>query len=570
MSTSKPSGASEPGQTPPSGGGWQQAPSPAGSGFFDSLRRSGWYRADNRMLGGVCSGIAARTGWDLGLVRGVVAVLAIFLGPVWIAYGVAWALLPEQRDGRIHLETLTLGRFDIAQLGAAIMILLGFGNIFPWVTGGGPAYMVIGLVVLGLAAAIVAVAGSRTGQNRPGRQAPPVFPTAPEPAGQAGPHAAAPEAPFPADAAPGQDSPSLRTGPEGDALPPSSPSSPSAAAAPPPADWRTQGGPVPGASSFTGAAPGRDQPPVSDVWSRIPAPSPAATPLMVPVPPRRHPVSSRVNLVVTGLVVLVIAAVLYLYRVEWDTDPGSFSEVPLLVGGALCLILVGGALAIAAIRDRGAGWLVALSVVGALIGVPLAAGYSANRANVDWEENAGSASVGQDVLGNSVQEAAFDWTADTISDTDSITLDLTGAPADADKTITVTGPFQDLDVMVAQGQSVTFQVNGSLQNIMPNYYTGPGRVGDWIPWVPEVSQVVDSLGFRTPWWSPDHTITVVVDSGSGWMTIDEAAPPDPSASPSTSEEGAQSGAQSGGDSAGRETPQPSPTGSTTADQTDNS
>jgi phage shock protein PspC (stress-responsive transcriptional regulator) len=525
------------------------------------------------MLGGVCSGIAARTGWDLGLVRGVVAVLAIFLGPVWIAYGVAWALLPEQRDGRIHLETLALGHFDIAQLGAAIMILLGFGNIFPWVTGGGPAYMVIGLVVLGLAAAIVAVAGSRTGQNRPGRQTPPVFPTAPEPDGPASPHAAAPEAPFPAfpadagpssaaDAAPGQDSPSLRTGPEGDALPP--PSSPSAA------DWRTQGGPVPGASSFTGAAAGYDQPPASGVWSRIPAPSPAETPLMVPIPPRRRPVSSRVNLVVTGLVVLVVAAVLYLYRVERDTDPGSFSEVPLLVGGALCLILVGGALAIAAIRDRGAGWLVALSVVGALIGAPLAAGYSANRAHVDWEEDAGSASVGQDVLGNSVQEAAFDWTADTISDTDSITLDLTGAPVDADKTITVTGPFQDLDVMVAQGQSVTFQINGSLQNITPNYYTGPGRVGDWIPWVPEVSQVVDSLGFRTPWWNSDHAITVVLDSGSGWMTIDEVAPPDPSASPSTSEEGAQSGAQSVGDGAGRETPQPSPTGSTAADQTDNS
>jgi phage shock protein PspC (stress-responsive transcriptional regulator) len=501
------------------------------------------------MLGGVCSGISARTGWDLGLVRGVVAVLAIFLGPVWIAYGVAWALLPEQRDGRIHLETLTLGHFDIAQLGAAIMILLGFGNIFPWVTGGGPAYMVIGLVVLGLAAAIVAVAGSRTGQNRPGRQTTPVFP---------------------ADSGPGQDSPSPRTGPEGDALPPEPPSSPNAAAAPPPADWRAQGGPVPGASSFTGAAPGYDQPPASDVWSRIPAPSPAATPLMVPIPPRRRPVSSRVNLVVTGLVVLVVAAVLYLYRVERDTDPGSFSEVPLLVGGALCLILVGGALAIAAIRDRGAGWLVALSVVGALIGVPLAAGYSANRAHVDWEADAGSASVGQDVLGNSVQEATLDWTTDTISDTDSITLDLTGAPADADKTITVTGPFQDLDVMVAQGQSVTFQINGSMQNITPNYYTGPGRVGDWIPWVPEVSQVVDSLGFRTPWWSSDHTITVVVDSGSGWMTIDEAAPPEPSANPSTSEEGAQSGAQSGGDGASRKTPQPSPTGSTAADQTDNS
>jgi phage shock protein C len=52
-------------------------------------------RADDRMLGGVCSGLADYTGMDVTLVR-VLAVVAAVLGfgSVIVAYLVAWLLVP--------------------------------------------------------------------------------------------------------------------------------------------------------------------------------------------------------------------------------------------------------------------------------------------------------------------------------------------------------------------------------------------------------------------------------------------------------------------------------------------
>ena len=53
-------------------------------------------RTDDRMLAGVCSGIAAHLGIDPTLVRIVTAVAAVFsFGAVAVGYVVAWLLLPE-------------------------------------------------------------------------------------------------------------------------------------------------------------------------------------------------------------------------------------------------------------------------------------------------------------------------------------------------------------------------------------------------------------------------------------------------------------------------------------------
>ena len=49
-----------------------------------------------------------------------------------VVYGVAWALLPERRDGRIHAEEMILGRFDIALLGALAFVLVGLGRGDTW------------------------------------------------------------------------------------------------------------------------------------------------------------------------------------------------------------------------------------------------------------------------------------------------------------------------------------------------------------------------------------------------------------------------------------------------------
>ena len=97
-------------------------------GFFDAIRGSGWYRAQDRAIAGVCSGLSARQGWDLTLVRVLMVVAALCMPVVAIAYGLAWLLLPEAADGRIHAEETLEGRFDIAVVGGAFMVLAGLSS----------------------------------------------------------------------------------------------------------------------------------------------------------------------------------------------------------------------------------------------------------------------------------------------------------------------------------------------------------------------------------------------------------------------------------------------------------
>ncbi|MDF1603466.1 PspC domain-containing protein [Nocardioides sp. YIM 152315] len=53
-------------------------------------------RRDDRMIAGVCSGVASYTGLDPALVRLLTVVAAIFsVGTVALAYIAAWILMPE-------------------------------------------------------------------------------------------------------------------------------------------------------------------------------------------------------------------------------------------------------------------------------------------------------------------------------------------------------------------------------------------------------------------------------------------------------------------------------------------
>lgn len=52
-------------------------------------------RSKDKMIGGVCSGVAEYLGIDTGLVRIITAVLALTMGAGVIAYLIAWAVLPE-------------------------------------------------------------------------------------------------------------------------------------------------------------------------------------------------------------------------------------------------------------------------------------------------------------------------------------------------------------------------------------------------------------------------------------------------------------------------------------------
>jgi len=61
-------------------------------------------RTNERWIAGVAGGVAHRFDLDPTLVRCVWVVLSLFAGVGLVLYGLAWALLPEESDGRIHLE----------------------------------------------------------------------------------------------------------------------------------------------------------------------------------------------------------------------------------------------------------------------------------------------------------------------------------------------------------------------------------------------------------------------------------------------------------------------------------
>ncbi|GAA1316932.1 PspC domain-containing protein [Leucobacter albus] len=78
----------------------------ANRSFFDTLRRSPIHRGPNRVLGGVCGGIAAKFGWNPTTVR-LVTVIAFLLPVIGFGtYAIAWLLLPRATDGSIVIERL--------------------------------------------------------------------------------------------------------------------------------------------------------------------------------------------------------------------------------------------------------------------------------------------------------------------------------------------------------------------------------------------------------------------------------------------------------------------------------
>lgn len=90
--------------------------------FFNSIRAMNLYRAQPRVLGGVCSGISQRYGIDMTLVR-ILFIVAALLGFGGFLYALAWAFLPEVEDGRIHLEQALHGDFTGGLAGAIVLAL---------------------------------------------------------------------------------------------------------------------------------------------------------------------------------------------------------------------------------------------------------------------------------------------------------------------------------------------------------------------------------------------------------------------------------------------------------------
>ncbi len=93
-------------------------------GFWTWIRGLGLTRGEG-WIGGVCSGIAARTGLDPILVRGIAIVIALLGGPIVLLYAAAWLLLPGP-GGLIHAQDLGRGHLARAHAGIAGLLLLSF------------------------------------------------------------------------------------------------------------------------------------------------------------------------------------------------------------------------------------------------------------------------------------------------------------------------------------------------------------------------------------------------------------------------------------------------------------
>lgn len=480
-----PNGTTDPGAQ------YQQRP-PRNS-FFDAVRGSGWYRAQERAIGGVCSGIAAHQGWDLSLVR-VLMVVATFCMPVVaIAYGLAWLLLPEAADGRIHLEETLEGRFDIAVIGGVFMILAGLSSSLSAVgiVGGlGLGWIQLLALAAGITAVIVVLVsvtrsssgGPQAGANRatpqfgnPQYGAPqygnPQYGTpqqqasaagASDPFGHSAPGAKDTDSTMPqqqnAQAPEGFPAYGVPAGSAGSAGAPRPTGATSAAQG-------TNAGPRPAA-----ARPGQPHP----GWTTPPtAPRPRQwTPRPMPTH-RPRTVSSRVNLAITGLLILVVAAVFAgIYMVDkgpaipfitGETEGQTIARI-ITVGGGVCLLIVGFSLAIAALRDRSAGWLTTLSVIGMVMALPTGLVGSQASHPTDFLINTHVGAIGN--------QTTLDWTVDEVSGgnpTSATTLDLTGAPVGTTKTITVDWrAWSRLTIQMAEGQPVQIICQSSIDDLTTN------------------------------------------------------------------------------------------------------
>jgi len=425
------------------------------------MRASGWYRAHPRVIGGVCSGIAARSGWDLSLVRVLTVIAALCLPFVTLAYGLAWLLLPEAQDGRIHAEETAEGRFDIAFLGGLLLCLVSVSSVLPsvGVLGGvgiglGASwlgFLVVSAFVVGLIAFVISSA-NKSGKHQ-GTGSAPQYGTPSTPGG------AGTTAPF------GPTTPADNV--EGDTMGGQQSAHGFPTYGEPAASTQadTQAWPRPADARPSQPHPGWTPPPSAPKPRRWAAP---------PVPTHRpRTVSSRVNMAITGLLVLVAAAVFAgIYMVDKgpvipfitaETGGQTVARI-IVIGGGVCLLIVGLSLAVAALRDRSAGWLTTLSILGIIVALPTAA--------IGTEATQQTISTVSSSISNSTGDKTVDWTVTSVqgaSPLGTVTLDLTGAPVGTTKQITVSWQaWEHLTIQTAEGQPVQIVCQSSTGSLVTN------------------------------------------------------------------------------------------------------
>ena len=498
--------------------------------FFASVRRTGLVRTPDRWIGGVASGLALRLGVDALLVRAAFGVLALISGAGLVLYALAWALLPEQSDGRIHLEETIRGRFDAAIAGAGLLLVVGlswdpgrFGWWGPWGFGWLDDLFGIALVAFVVSVFVTARRRRRDGAGAsgagaqwsypgtPGAGSPPPYPGAAP--GSAGSPASAtsPSWPGAADATTAGPGPSTTayTGPSLDKRPTGAPTQPP----------RSSSGPIPGAY---GPPAGATAP-----WGPSTAPAPSPTGPTGPTPPPAPaaptvigwsseqkaekkvsgPGRASVGLV-AGLALLVFAGLLVADRSE------SFDgNVGVTTFGVLA-VLAGVGIAVAGLRGRRSGTLGFFAIVAIVLASPLVA-LQGVGSGLGAGFDAGSTTfMGDSTYRPTSSEVATDGFAVGLGST---TVDLTGIDLPRGETVEV--PVHvgagDLTVLVPADTPVSAQVDvgaGSIEWRLDDDWSTESGVGRSTSF--ENQAVRDGETAR---------IHVTVAAGAGKITIEETS-----------------------------------------------
>lgn len=508
--------------SPEPDGSEELPPTQTPSGFFNSIRYLGWWRSENHLLGGVCSGLVEHFDWDPTLIRGItftlrgmMIILSFFIPPVMLAYAVAWMLLPSRTDGRIAFEDLLRGDFHISHAGASLLILIGITSHLGFFSlhFSAPGFLLIPAVFASAVGILIVVIYAAFSASRNSPHPPPSFSPL---RGTMSPH---PNPPAPTPQPSGQ-----------------APASSSAARS---AQQRP----------FMPAAPRPMAPTSHPAANRNPVPTPSYLPR---VPAKRPRVVSKSwNLAITGLVFVILAITFFFMRLpaldllggnQWPTlVREDFVIMSMLIGGGSCLILVGAALAVAAIHDRGSAWLVALSIVGVFLAGPtLMIGSLAYQVrtvpfgdaeNGRWIEYHG-------VAASSIEA---DWNSDEVATpflTDRVSLDLTGAPEGLSKEIRIPGAAtENLVVKARQDQPVKIVSHALVDTVLLRTFDN-GSPAERPVAEDVVSHPNGTALWTSPSWSPEAGITVHVYTTADAITIELSRVETPASQPETSQSGA--------------------------------
>lgn len=483
-------------------------PGEGSAAFFDSFRRIGVARTPDRWIGGVAAGLAHRLGVDPLIVRGAFVVLTLFGGLPLLLYGLAWALLPESTDGRIHLQEAIRGRFDAALAGAAGFAVLGVTRPGFWLDldRWAPGWFIV-VAWLGLLATVGVIALIVAGVSRPGTPSAGAHGTAPAPTLGGSPVStptAGPTEPVPYPAPYSEPTPGAYYPPA--AQPFGGPGAP------------TPSGPTYGTVGY-GPAPHR--------------PVPATAP-PVPAPRPRVPGPGQVlTSVILALCLFAGAGALIAYRV------GVLDARPALAAAGAALALLGLGVLVSGARGRRAGALGGIAIAVAVLAVPAAL---VTNAHLAWD--GGVLSDGGTVIGDTT------WTPTTGAEAEdglslgagTARIDLTAVPL-GDTTGPVRVPISvgmgSTTVIVPTGVPVEVRAHvgaGQIRSVLSGEWARSASLGsgdDALAPTTDTDGTFDrvtrtelegtnlDLALRSP-EAGDLALVVTIDAGLGDVTIEEA------------------------------------------------